>query len=309
MRTAVIDLGSNTVRMTVYDGTEAGFTPILSQKEVVGLIGYTEDGMLTEDGILRLTEAIRGFRATGGAVQVQRYGCFATAGLRAVRNADEVVRRIQAETGVEARVIGGEEEARLDYAGAYRPAGLGRGLVVDMGGGSTELIRFDGEKALNTVSLPFGSLLLFRRFVGGILPGEKELRHIRHFVRKQLGCVEWLPGCASHACLIGGTARAVARLHREIFGREHDPLQGYTFDAGDLRAMIRTLGDKKSAARLLTRVVPERIHSILPGMTGLLRIAGTAGCATLSISLTGVREGYLQQYMGGEDTPDAGTIL
>lgn len=309
MRVAVIDLGSNTVRMTVYDRTEKGYRSILSQKEVVGLIGYTRDGVLTEDGILRLTEAIRGFCETGAAVQVQRYGCFATAGLRAVCNADEVVRRIAAETGVEARVISGEEEARLDYVGVFKPAGLENGLVVDMGGGSTELIRFDGAAVPSAVSLPFGSLLLYRRFVSGILPQEKELRHIRRFVRRQLDSVAWLPGCARHACLIGGTARAVARLHRELYGREQEPLQGYSFAAGDLKDMLAHIGgNKKRAAQLLTRTTPERIHSILPGLAGLERITALARCRTVSLSLSGVREGYLHEYVGEGGGQDAGAL-
>lgn len=309
MRVAVIDLGSNTVRMTVYDPTDTGFRSILSQKETVGLIGYTRDGLLTEEGIVRLTEAIRGFRETGAAVQVARYGCFATAGLRAVRNADEVVRRVAAETGVEAQVISGEEEARLDYAGVFKPVGLETGLVVDMGGGSTELIRFDRQETPNAVSLPFGSLLLYRRFVSGILPKEKELRRVRHFVRRQLDSVAWLPGCAGHACLIGGTARAVTRLHRELYGREHEPLQGYSFSTGDFQDMLAHLGrSRKQTARLLTRTTPERIHSIIPGLTGLSRIAALAGCRTVSLSLSGVREGYLREYVGREGADDAGTV-
>lgn len=309
MRVAVIDLGSNTVRMTVYDRTETGYRSILSQKEVVGLIGYTREGVLAEDGIVRLTEAIRGFRETGRAVQVEEFGCFATAGLRAIRNADEVVRRIAAETGVEVRIISGEEEARLDYEGVFRPAGLERGLVVDMGGGSTELIRFDGSATLNAVSLPFGSLLLYRRFVSGILPKPKEFRKIRHFVRRQLDVVEWLPGCAAHACLIGGTARAVVRLHREIYAREHEPLQGYTFDAGDMSDLLTRIGqDWKGTARLLTRSVPERIHSILPGLVGLARVVAVAGCRTVSLSLSGVREGYLKQHVGKGDGRDGGAV-
>ena len=301
MRYAVVDLGSNTVRMSVYDPAEDGWRLILSEKEVVGLIGYTSSGVLSEEGIVRIVETIRGFCETGRAIDAGRFCCFATAGLRAVRNADEVVERIAGETGLRVDIISGEEEARFDFLGAFRPAGVERGLVVDMGGGSTEFVRFEQERMENSISLPFGSLLLYRRFVGNILPRKSEADKIRRFVRKQLGCVEWLPDCAGHACLIGGTARAAARLHREIYAREHEPLQGYTFDARDFRGMLGQIENMgRTGGRLLTRSVPERIHTILPGLIELAQIVKTAGCRTVSISRSGVREGYLRAQADAE---------
>lgn len=294
MRLAVVDLGSNTVRMSVYDQTEDGWRLILSEKEVIGLIGYTTGGVLSEDGIIRLVETIRGFCETGRAIDTGRFCCFATAGLRAVRNADEVVKRIAGETGLQAEIISGEEEARCDFLGAFRPAGLERGLVVDMGGGSTEFVRFEQAHMENSISLPFGSLLLYRRFVGSILPRKSEADKIRRFVKKQLGCVEWLPDCAGHACLIGGTARAAARLHREIYAREHEAIQGYTFDALDFRDMLGQIGSMgRAGGKLLARSVPERVHTIVPGLIELSQIVKIAGCRTVSISRSGVREGYL----------------
>ena len=180
--------------------------------------------------------------------------------------------------------------------GAYRPEGLEEGLVVDMGGASTELVRFKGDLIENMISLSFGSLYLYKRYVARILPDKRELKHIRRFVRKQLSTVEWL-GPSGHACLIGGTARAIARLHRELNGREQENLQGYCFDAEDFDRMLGYLAaERKVGVHDIVRVAPERAHTILPGLTVFSELVRFGECATVSISRSGVREGYIREY-------------
>lgn len=297
-RYSVIDLGSNTVRMTVYDFKEDGsFRQILSEKETVGLLGYTSGGMLGEDGILRLIDTINGFRETSEAIRADKLGCFATAGLRSIKNANAVAVRVEAETGVRPNIISGEEEARLDFVGSYRLPDEKTGLVVDMGGGSTEFVRFTGGRIENALSLPFGSLFLYRRFVKKLLPKNGELRDIARFIEKQIECIEWLPNCARYICLIGGTGRAIARLHQQISGRESENLNGYAFCAEDISKILSSIRDNgKNGIRMLTKVTPERVHTVIPGLAAYSKIAEITGCETVSISRSGVREGYLKEY-------------
>lgn len=296
MRVAVVDLGSNTMRMSVYDEENGDFRIILSQKELIGLIGYAQRGILSEDGIVRVIETLRGFRATAQAVGAENFCCFATAGLRGVKNAESVVRRAAEETGTSIRIISGEEEARLDFTGAWRAAGADEGLMADLGGGSMEVVLYGPGGIENTISLPFGSLFLFKRYVAGIIPRKKELKKIRHFAGRELGCLDWLGGCSSTCCLIGGTARAIGRLHRELAGRQREELQGYSFDAGDLRRLLRGVYGE-TGVKQLTRVVPERIHTIVPGLAVFIALVDAAGCKTVTISRNGVREGYLREYL------------
>jgi exopolyphosphatase/guanosine-5'-triphosphate,3'-diphosphate pyrophosphatase len=299
-RIAVIDLGSNTIHMSVYDRTGDTLQPILSTREFVGLINYTAKGLLTDDGVSRIAETVRAFIGTADAVGVVSLHCFATAGLRNIRNSDEVMGEVAKRTGLHIHIISGKEEARLDFLGAKRPEGLRRGLVVDMGGGSTEIVRYEGEKIRDSLSLPFGSLFLYKRFVSEILPGKSEMKKIRGFVRKQLSVLEWLPGSAENICLIGGTARAVGRIHRELYGRDAEELQGYTFPSGELLELSARLGEKKKAAvRDILRVAPERIHTMLPGLVTFSELARATGCREFSISRNGVREGFLRAHIAG----------
>ncbi len=298
MRRAVIDLGSNTMRMEIYDETDGKMNHIVSAKEVVGMLGYADKGVLSEEGVFRVVEGLQSFRQTASAVGVEKLVCFATAGLRAVRNADEVVRSAKEKAGIEIEVISGEEEARLDFAGAFIPADVSEGLVVDMGGGSTEIVRFVSGHIENCISLPFGSLSLFKRFVKKVLPREDELKKIHNFVEKQLECLDWLPEAGEHVCLIGGTSRAIARLHRDVYDRAEEPLQGYLFRAKDIAGLKQwLLGHTKAGIRQVLRVAPERVHTILPGMEALSLLIEYSGAKTVSLSRSGVREGYIRSKM------------
>lgn len=298
MRYAVVDLGSNTVRMSVFEENGGNVQHILSEKELLGLVEYTKDGVLSEEGIIRVVNTIGAYRETANAIGADSFGCFATASLRNIKNAQEVTGRVENEAGVVIRIISGEEEARLDFVGAYSASGLSSGLMADMGGGSTELVKFSGGGIVNSVSVPFGSLYLYKKFVGKILPGKNECGNIKQFVKSQFDSIEWLPGCSDTICMIGGTARAIARAHREISGRQRESLQGYSFDAGDIALLykkIKDMGDK--GIRLVMRVAPERIHTIIPGMIAFARIIKTAGCKTAVVTRNGVREGYLREHM------------
>lgn len=299
-RFAVIDLGSNTIHMSIYDETENGLSQILNAKEIVGLINYSREGVLLPDGILRISETIQGFCRTANAINATRINCFATAGLRSVRNAGEVIDAIEKKTGVHIHVISGEEEARLDFLGAWRPKSAQEGLVTDMGGGSTEIVCYQGDQIANSVSLPFGSLFLYKRFVSKILPKDHELTDISNFVKKQLTALEWLPNSGKSICIIGGTARAIGRLHRELYGRESDDLQGYTFDAHEIKNMLELLAKKKSPViHDILRVTPERIHTILPGLVTFAELIHITGSEQISISKNGVREGFIKAYAMG----------
>lgn len=297
MRYTVVDLGSNTMRMSIYEKKD-GLHHIMSEKEIIGLIGYTTDGVLSDEGIMRVCDVMRSFKETSDAIGSDMFSCFATAGLRNIKNTQHAVDLIRAHTGVSVCVISGEEEARLDFIGAFESANLQSGLMADMGGGSTELVRFCGREILNSVSLPFGSLFLYKKFVGEILPGKSERKKISSFVSDQLVGLEWLPDAGENLCVIGGTARAAARIHQEMFLHRQCELQGYSFPADEMKKTLKMLIklDAKSV-RIITRVAPERLHTIIPGLCAFSRIIQKSGCKVVTVSRNGVREGYLNEYV------------
>ena len=180
MKFAIVDLGSNTIRLSVYNTLpEGGFDLLFSEKEMAGLVSYVHGGVLSPEGIQRACGAIRDFQALLRQFDLDAPHVFATASLRNIRNTEEAVEQIRAATGVGVDVISGELEARLGYYGARTATDLQDGAMFDIGGGSAEVLEVRAGEVKKAQSLPIGSLELFNRCVDGLWPKKKELERIQ----------------------------------------------------------------------------------------------------------------------------------
>ena len=163
MKYSVIDIGSNSIRLTVYKVKNGSFKILFKEKHILGLAGYVEGGCLTEEGISRAVSGIRDFRNTLTALGItERIFVFATASLRNVINTYEAASKIADATGLEIDVITGEEEAMLGYTGAMQQLDISEGAFVDIGGASTEIALFRGGAVEKVKSYRAGSLKLYK---------------------------------------------------------------------------------------------------------------------------------------------------
>ena len=161
----VIDIGSNTVRLVIYQLREGVLQPILNNKVAAGLASYVDkQNRMTPDGVRKLVSILRDFQQILSLLPDCQVFPFATASLRNIQNTDYVLQEIENLCGMRVRVLSGYEEAMLDYRGATRALDRSSGLMADIGGGSTELIFFKEGRVQAAESLPFGSLNLYRRF-------------------------------------------------------------------------------------------------------------------------------------------------
>lgn len=294
MRHALIDLGSNTIRLVMYDADGNNVRQIFNEKEAVGIISYVEDGNMLQEGIERLVEVLERFKGIADNYNVDTFNCFATASLRNIANTGQVVDEIRKAAEIEVEVITGEEEAALDFIGAREALSLETGLAVDVGGGSTEIIAYRNGLLERCTSLPFGSLRLYNTFVENIFPTKKQLKDIKEFVRSELENIEWLDGFQGDTlCVIGGTARAVGKLHKKMVGNKGD-IHRYTFSAIYFNLILKTLMNMgQEGFKYINKVIPERVHTIMPGLIVFKEIVKKCGIKQAVISNWGVREGYL----------------
>ena len=218
---SVIDIGSNTIRLAVYRVDGEGITPILNNKYTAGLAAYVgKDGSMAPEGIERLVDVMGKFRAALDLLPDCRCFPFATASLRNITNRDEVVERVREATGFEIRVLSGYEEAMLDYRGAVRSLPGEQGLLVDVGGGSTELVFFKagrgrgGPQCAPGLAEPVQQVRLRHHPHGR--------RALRHEERGPQGPGRGLPDAqgfsAQPMCGVGGTARGALALYRGMEG-------------------------------------------------------------------------------------------
>lgn len=292
MNHGIIDVGSNTIRFSVYECRGEEISTLVSKKTTAGLAGYVENGRLSQAGIDRCIAVLALYRRILEHFELASLSVFATASLRNVENTDEAVEQIRAATGLEVDVILGREEAELDFIGAARSMELSEGLLIDIGGGSTELVSYRGGAALTAASISLGSLRLYSDRVAGLFPEKEERRAIRRAVEERLdGLPEFAGFTCREVCGVGGTIRAACKLYNDITGAEPE---NRTFTSAELKELLhRFRNPDKQALQTILRIIPDRIHTILPGLIALRSMVERFGCETIHVSPFGAREGYL----------------
>ena len=291
MKQAIIDIGSNSIRLTLYEIENSSFKILFREKIMAGLAGYVENGALSAEGMECACAGLLTFRGILQTLHIEHISVFATASLRNISNTQQALGIIRAATGYSVEVLSGESEALLGYAGAMQELHLRSGAFLDIGGASTEIVTFDEGKPVDFASFPIGSLSLYRRCVKRILPGQGSLKRLQQEIDKTIQ-----PG---HAALaerpllvgVGGTARAAFKLAQHYYKISSDC---HTITAGQLNGLCSFLcSGKKEASDLILRLEAERIHTLVPGVLILQHIFQLFGAQQLIISKYGVREGYL----------------
>ncbi|WP_293007829.1 MULTISPECIES: hypothetical protein [unclassified Oscillibacter] len=292
MKQAMIDIGSNSMRLTVYETEGNSFKILFREKSMAGLAGYVENGTLSDEGILCACRGLLKFKKILTSLDIQDVVIFATASLRNISNTEEAVSAIRDHTGWEVEVISGEEEALYGYTGAMLEFQLSRGAVLDIGGASTELALFNEDRPLRSLSLPIGSLNLYRSCVKKILPGRRSLKKIRETIQAELDRSS-LPDFERQLPLVcvGGTGRAVLKLAGAVYAQP-EGCRAIGAEQLDGLCAILCRGDRQ-IIDLILKLSPDRIHTIVPGILVLHSLFHLLDAKTLEIGKYGVRERYL----------------
>lgn len=291
---AIIDLGSNSIRLSVYTTDEQGYTRLFTKKIMAGLASYILNDVLSDAGIARACEALNEYRSLLESSAVNQVAVFATASLRNISNTEEAVRAIEATTGYSIEVLSGYDEAMYSYYGAQADCSSDEGVLVDIGGGSTEVVYFKDKKVELAQSLAIGSLELYTRYVSKLLPKDKEYEHMKEQITEALSNHEMrkYPLC-DNIYGVGGTARASIKLANRLFSLDSANRSISISQLTELRKVL--CRHDEDACNLIIKNCPERIHTIVPGILILDCIAKKLEAKQLTISRYGVREGYLCQ--------------
>lgn len=292
MKCGIVDVGSNTIRLSIYHWEGQKFKLLMNKKEMAGLAGYIKNGLLSDSGILVACRVLAGFKALLRNFDIADLYVFGTASLRNIVNTEEALETIEAVTGIKVEVLSGADEAAFSFLGATVGGGApGSGMLADVGGGSTELVAYQDGAITSGCSLPMGSLSLFTKHVSSLFPTKEERKAIRSDVREELEKAKTAGLRCSHLTGVGGTFRAAAKLCNDLSGADPD---NRIIPAGEIHALYKGLkkGDQDTLRQIL-RSVPDRVHTILPGLAILTAILDAYEVSTVSVSACGVREGYL----------------
>lgn len=298
-RHALIDFGSNTIRLCVYDVNTTSpksvgkkdLSILLNYKVMAGISSYIEDGVLSEKGIKKAARTIREQCQRAAYFTPEGVEVFATAVLRNCSNSAAAKDAIEEACGQSITLLTTEEEAHLGLVGAQTDGAIEDAVVVDIGGGSTELTAMRNAAEQASASLPQGSLSSFSAFVRGILPTEMEEEEIARSFRDRLAALPVGAFASQELVGIGGAIRSAAKVYGDCFcaGKrsnvlllEHieEILEAYHADAGTF--MSRAL-----------QTIPDRIHTFIPGCILIKEVFSFTGARQLRIAKHGLREGYL----------------
>ena len=287
MRLGVIDVGSNTVHLLVVDAHPgASPVPFHSQRSTLRLMRYLdESGAIVEEGQRLLIEAIREAAEAVAAIGVDDLMSTATSAIREAANGEHVLARIAAETGIELRVLTGDDEARITMLAVRRWFGWSAGeiLLFDIGGGSFEIAQGADEYPDVQVSLPLGA-------------GRSTIAFTA--VRERLFADRPTP------TRVVGTSKTIRSLAR-LVGGPADPVTGQlaAIHYTGLREWEPTLREMPSEVRqYLPGITPERGYQILAGAIVLRTAMKVFEVSTLTVSPWALREGIVLRYMDALDT-------
>lgn len=284
---AVIDIGSNTVRLVVYSGPPRAPNVWLNEK-VTARLGrdLAETGMIPGEAESLALNGLRRFSAIVDNLGVTDIATVATAASRDAGNGPDFIDKVRA-LGLSPRVLTGEEEARASAFGVLGAFPGAHGVVADLGGGSLELAAIEDGQCRDAVSLPLGTLRLPALRAKGP-------REFRKAVKAELASARWAKAPSGPLYLVGGTWRAMANfaMHKAKY-----PLS-------DPQAFCLTRDEAEHITRRLIKADPERLSNIagisanrasgLPDAAAMLRVmVQDLGPKSLVVSAWGLREGLL----------------
>lgn len=292
----IIDIGSNTVKIAVLDGDNVfSPVPVYFKAVPISLRTKTVTNRLTPEAAEELCRTLKEFALAASRLTDAAPLAFATASLRGLENAPEILRKIREECRFSVELLSGEEEAVCSFLGAKGNRPVKNGISVDLGGGSTEILSFRGGRVTDWTSLPFGCLTLYNAYFTAE-PFDRAgcVRLIREALENS---APTFPG--AQILLSGGSAKAVLRYKNYLSKKTGNQLR-----AKDLERIESHYRFGKDAERAyMQNALKDRFRLVMPAVCVFREIARFYRKERFIVCRGGVREGYLFRYLqrAGED--------
>ncbi|MDX6684282.1 MAG: exopolyphosphatase / guanosine-5-triphosphate,3-diphosphate pyrophosphatase [Baekduia sp.] len=299
-RIAVCDLGSNSFRLVVFTAAEGWWRRTDEIYEPVRIgAGLAETGRLSEDGIARGLATAEVFAHFCAAMGIEEIDAVATSAIRDATNAREFLDR----AALDVRVLSREEEARMGYLAAVNSTTLSDGAVLDLGGGSMQLVRVASRHARELQSWPLGAVRMTERFgLGEGVPSKKQLRALRDHVAAELADAPWLARSGTRIVGIGGTVRNLAAAVQRAASVPEFGVQGFVIERDALSELVARLAALTPAERAkVPGIKPARADLILAGAVVVQTVLEAGGFDAIEATEAGLREGvFFARHLAGD---------
>jgi exopolyphosphatase/guanosine-5'-triphosphate,3'-diphosphate pyrophosphatase len=296
-RVAIIDIGSNSIRLEVFDGLTRAFCPLFNEKVICALgRGLKSTGRLCEQGAELALVNLPRFTRMARGMGVARIDMLATAAVREAENGAEFIAEVERRCGQKVQVLSGAEEARISALGVLAGIPDADGIMGDLGGGSLELVEIVKGTHGQSTTLSLGTLRLLEL-------GREGDDAVRHEIGRRLAEVAWLERLRDRRFYaVGGAWRNIARIHIDQVGYPLRMIQGYSLSRADAGDFARVVSGLSSRSLIGMSGVARRRQDVLPYAALLLRrILRTHSPDRVVFSAYGLREGFVFDRLPAEE--------
>jgi exopolyphosphatase / guanosine-5'-triphosphate,3'-diphosphate pyrophosphatase len=289
MRVAVIDIGTNSTRLLVADVERGGVTELARESRVTRLgRGVDLSGQLATEAIDDVCATVADYISIYEELDPERVVAIATSAVRDARNADAFLAELRERFALESRILDGDEEARLTYAGACTACSPDQNtLLVDIGGGSTELVIGSGSEVGFHTSLQAGTVRHTERHLRADPPAASDLEDLAADVRSLIGAelTDRAHVIASNGIAVAGTPTSLAAIDLELDPYDPDAVHGHRLQMPKIQHMLSQLASVPlEERRKTTGLPPGRAPTIVAGAVILIQVMRAFGLREIEVS-------------------------
>ncbi|MDX8336509.1 MULTISPECIES: Ppx/GppA family phosphatase [Cetobacterium] len=300
-RICVMDIGSNSIRMVIYEITpNKSFIPIEDIKETVRLgEGINEKKELKDEKIKLALKTIQLFKKVCLRNNVDEIVAFGTAALRIASNGEQLLKDILLTTGIDVIVFKGEDEAYFSFEGAVNTLDIQEGVVIDLGGSSLEVVHFKNREALERVSLNFGAVTLSEFVNLKDKLSKKDEERLREYIREQFQIVQWKEEIKNLPLIgVGGTVRNIGGVHLYLHNYPLELLHNYIVNVDGVKEVVDYLKDKDYKQKQDVQGLSKARADVFIGAAiAVEEVLTYFNLKELIISGYGIREGVLYERL------------
>lgn len=262
---AIVDIGSSIIKYKIYKKNQENIEPVIINDKTSGLISYRLDNKLTDKGIKVLIKTLTEFIDYSNKLNVDKNFFFATASLRDIENSEYVLLKVKKELNIDIRILSGEEEAKLSFESLKFVEKISKeGILVDIGGGSSEVSIFENDKAIEQKSLKIGVLTIYNKYVSLLYPTKKEQNKIIDVVTEKIKEQHFDKYEKEYLYGIGKTFVTIKTLFEHINIKKD---KGNLLNINQVNYFLDKYAENtKENFKPLLQVDSERVHTIIPSL-------------------------------------------
>ncbi|AMB99799.1 exopolyphosphatase [Aerococcus urinaehominis] len=299
-RIALIDIGSNTIRLVIFQlANNLDFREIQNIKVPARLFQYLEDGVMRQEGIDCLCDIMDAFNHEAAIMKCDQILPKATAAIRQSANVNDIIDQVKKRTGLTIDLVSGPMEAYYGFNAVIHTMADREAVTVDIGGGSTEITYFKDKQIVHSHSFPFGAVTLQSLFFQGKAHNDKKaIKKTRAYIQAAFSDQPFMKDLKLPIIAIGGSARNVARVHQAQTGYTMGSLHNYVLAPDDLTKVLDYFGqvdaDQMDKVEGLNA---DRADIIVPASLVFTELVNFVQAPCFKFSNNGLREGILYQYV------------